>query len=183
MLLHTILKTPKSALVQLHPSSYYFQWKFWLKRTLNSAGHAQLFLATKWTQQLFMYSYRGIYSGKESILQKRATWALIRPDRTSIKTYWEVWGCCCWAHRCFLRPTCQRCSPSTSPFCPCGRFSDGDASDADSSWARARRCKRCGDLQQKQNSWSIIWHYILTNPDCCNASRLHSWDLKYVLNT
>lgn len=79
----------------------------------------------------------------------------------SIRTYWEVWGCCCWTHRCFLCPTCQRCSPSTSPSCPCGWFSCGDVSDVDSSWARGHRCKWCGDLQDTK--WQTI--NILSNSD------------------
>lgn len=74
------------------------------------------------------------------------TRALTGLDVESIRTYWEVWGCCCWPRRCFLCPTCQRHSPSTSPSCPCGWLAGGGASDAGSSWARARRCRRCGDL-------------------------------------
>lgn len=91
-------------------------------------------------------SYSVFFSGKESSSQQRQTQNLITLDVDSIRTYWEVWGCCCWPHRCFLCPTCQRHFPSTSPFCPCGRFVGGDACDVDSFWALAHQCKWCGDL-------------------------------------
>lgn len=73
-------------------------------------------------------------------------------DVKSITTYWEASECCCSCHRCFPCPTCQRRFPPTSPFCPCGWPSDGGASDAGSSWARAHRCKRCGGLQESKTA-------------------------------
>lgn len=147
------------------------------KQTCHSAGHARLFLATNWTQQL-LWGHRelqGLFCGKESSLQQRQTWALTSLDVESIRTYWEVWGCCCLPHRCFLCPTCQRHSPSTSPFCPCGWFSDGGASDADSSWERAHRCKWCGDLQNaKKNTKKTDKFRLLGCKWCTWTSQLIS---------
>ena len=184
MHLHSALKRLTSALVQFYLSGYYFQWKFSLlcrNRLVTQQDMRSYFWPLTGLSNFFGVtgSYMGFFSGKGSSLQQRRTQALTSLDTESIRTYWEVWGCCCWPHRCFLCPTCQRRSPSTSPFCPCGWLSDGGAAAADSSWARAHQCKWCGDLQkkkkQKQQMNSLTsWG----NSDCCDASdapELHSW--------
>lgn len=90
--------------------------------------------------------------------EERRTWGLTSLDVKSITTYWEASECCCSRRRCFLprrcfpRLTCQRRFPPTSPFCPCGWSSDGGASYAGSSWARAHQCKRCGGLQESKTA-------------------------------
>ncbi len=183
MHIHTVLKRLISALVQIYLSSHYFQWKFTLlcrNRLVTQQDMHGYFWPLTGLSKFFgvMESYRAFFSGKESSLQPRQTWALISRDTESIRTYWEVWGCCCWPHRCFRCPTCQRRSPSTSPFCPCGWFSDGDASDADSSWARARRYKRCGDLQKAQDQVNSLTLNIPKDSDCYDENdppELHSW--------
>lgn len=59
------------------------------KQTCHSAGHAQLFLATNWTQQLLWGhgELHGLFSGKGSSLQQRRTQALTSLDTESIRTY------------------------------------------------------------------------------------------------
>lgn len=86
------------------------------------------------------------FSWTNAAVKERRTWVLTSLDVKSISTYWEASECCCSCRRCFPRLTCQRRFPPTSPFCLCGWFSDGGASDAGSSWARAHRYKRCGGL-------------------------------------
>lgn len=182
MHLHTGLKRLTSALIQLYVRSHYFQWKFALlcrNRPVTQQDMLGYFWPLTGLSNFFGVkgSYRGFFSRKESSLQQRQTWALTSHDMESIRTYWEVWGCCCWPHRCFLCPTCQRHSPSTSLSCPCGWFSGGDASDGDSSWARARRCKRCGDLQKAKQHVNSLTPKIPIKSACYDANDVFAADL------
>lgn len=166
--LHTVLKRIIPALVQLYMNSHYFQWKFTLlcrNRLISQQDmHSYFWLLSGLSNfARVIGSDRSFFLEKESSLQQRQTWALINLDMESIRTYWEVWGCCCWPHRYFLCQICQRCSPSTSPFCPCGWFSDGDVSDVDSSWAHEHRCKWCGDLQKTKqiSAFLCVWCQVI----------------------
>lgn len=148
-----VLKRPTSALIRLSeepllPVESCPSVSSWV------TGQAWLFPATYWTQQFLpgprepeeQSFFCFFFSWTNAAVKERQTWVLTSLDVKSISTYWEASECCCSCRRCFPRLTCQRRFPPTSPFCLCGWFSDGGASDAGSSWARAHRYKRCGGL-------------------------------------
>lgn len=68
-----------------------------------------------------------------------------------IRTHWVVWGRSWRFHRRSPRPTCiPPCRARFAPACPCGWTCVCGVSSGGSSWERARRCTRCGDLPATQ---------------------------------
>lgn len=154
--LDAAVKTPTLVLMQLSEEPL-LPVKIRPAVPCHSAQRAWLFSATNLTQRFLSGSREGgvlffFFLDPNVGPEVRQTWEITSCDVRSITTYWEASECCCWCRRCFPYRTCLRCFLPTSPFCPCGWSSDGGASDAGSSWARARRCKRCGALQESKTA-------------------------------